>query len=323
MAHVPRYTFHDSRHTSHVTRFTFQISCLLFFILVCSGQADRLPVKELARPGLTVVTTLFPLYDFTREIGGDKVQVTMLVPPGVEPHSFEPNPATILLLNKARVLVYTGNAMEPWMEKILSSVENKGLVVVDSSVWAGTGTKHVAHSTIQHEDPHIWLDLGRAQKMVDTIYAGLRQADPDNAAYYKKNASAYKERLGELDHQFKKELARCPKKIFIEGGHYAFGHLASRYKLRYVAAYGLSPNTEPDPQKLSEIVELIRQNHLNYIFYEELLSPRVAEILARETGVKLLELNAGHNLTRDEFRAGKTFIGLMRGNLQNLVRGLQ
>jgi zinc transport system substrate-binding protein len=172
-------------------------------------------------------------------------------------------------------------------------------------------------------DPHFWLDFVNAQKMVDHILEGLLKRDSANKDFYSKNAEQYKSKLNDLDVQFKETLSRCKKKMFIHAGHFAFGYMARRYGLQYIAAYGFSPDAEPSPKKLVELTKTLKKHGLAHLYYEELITPRVAETIAKETGASLLMLHGAHNLTKDEFEKGVTFISLMQENLKNLKAGLQ
>jgi zinc transport system substrate-binding protein len=175
-----------------------------------------------------------------------------------------------------------------------------------------------------HEmDPHFWLDFVNAQKMVDRILEGLVKKDPTHKEFYSKNTEQYKLKLNDLDLKFKETLSRCKKKVFVHAGHFAFGYLAKRYGLEYVSAYGFSPDAEPSPKKLVELTKTLKKHGLGHIYYEELITPRVAETIAKETGASLLMLHGAHNLTKDEFEKGVTFISLMEDNLKNLKAGLQ
>ena len=284
---------------------------------------------------LRVTTTLFPLYDFVRAVGGDRVEVRLLLPPGVEPHNFEPRPEDVVQLGKADIFIYTNRYMEPWADEILSGIPNKGLEVLDAStgvifIPAAGEDGHGEHGPGAHEhhhgegmDPHIWLSIPNAGKMVENITAALVRKDPAGSAYYRKNAEAYRARLAELDNKFREGLAGCGRRIFMHGGHYAFGYLAKQYGLTYISAYAVSADAEPTPRKLMELVSLMRKNDLTTIFYEELLSPRVAETIARETGATLLKLHGVHNVSREDLAGGATYISLMEQNLKNLRTGLQ
>jgi len=273
---------------------------------------------------LTIVTSLFPLYDFARAVGKENVAVSLLLPPGVEAHSFEPRPGDILKINSADLFIYTGAVMEPWVAKILQAMENKDLLVIDASAGIrllqeapDSGEEH--HGT----DPHIWLDLANAQHLVATICEGLSAKDPLNRKFYTDNARSYKARLIELDSRYQSVLAACKHRVIIHGGHFAFGYLAKRYSIDYRAAYGFSPDAEPTPRRIYELSEFIKRSGVQYIFYEELLNPRVAETIARETGAQLLKLSAAHNLSKKELEQGVTFIDIMEQNLKNLSRGLE
>ena len=281
---------------------------------------------------IRVVASLFPLYDFIKNVGKDRVAVELLLTPGVEPHSFEPKPADVLNLNHADVFVYTNKYMEPWVADIIKGIDNNKTLILDSS----KGIVFINNEDEDHEgghhekehghagmDPHIWLDLGNAVVMVDTIRDGLTQKDPAGKEYYQKNAEQYKAVLKDLDDKFRQGLSKCTKRTFINGGHLAFGYLAKRYGLTYVSAYGFSPDAEPTPGQLVKISRLLKEQGLKYIFYEELLAPRVAETLARETGAQLLFLHGAHNISKEEFGKGASFVGLMEKNLENLEQGLQ
>jgi zinc transport system substrate-binding protein len=234
--------------------------------------------------------------------------------------------------------------MEPWVEGILKGVENKKLVVVDSSKGTmllegpegreqedGDGEKRDGRDRAglghAHEhggvDPHIWLDLSNAQIMVDNILQGFLTKDPTNGEFYRRNAEVYKRRLRELDTRFKDTFSNCQKDIFIHGGHFAFNYLARRYNLKYLSAYKGSPDAEPTPKRMIELQESMKRHQVKYIFFEELITPRIAEVIARETGATLLRLHGAHNVTREELEGGISFLDIMEKNRENLARGLQ
>ncbi|MBM4128819.1 MAG: zinc-binding protein [Nitrospira sp.] len=287
----------------------------------CAQKAEK--VAEVKK--LKVVTTLFPLYDFAKTIGGKNVEVTLLLPPGVEPHSYEPKPADILKIHEADLFVYTGRFMEPWVEDILKGIRSQRLLIIDSS----RGVMLMEEKAERHEhrsgiDPHIWLDLSNAEKMVDNILDGMTRKDPANTAFYQNNAEEYKKKLEVLDRRFKNLFPTCKKKIFVHGGHSSFGYFAKRYHLRYLSAYkGFSPDAEPAARDMVGLTRKIKEYGLMHIYYEELVTPKVAETIARETGSKLLMLHAAHNITREDIEKGITFLSLMERNEENLKIGLQ
>jgi zinc transport system substrate-binding protein len=303
---------------------------LLALLLVAPGCRQH----EHQKGKLQVVTTLFPLYDFAKRIAGEKAEVMLLLPPGVEPHNFEPRPEDIIRVNHADLFIYTNPRMEPWAASLLAGVDKKVEVVeggkgIPLLPAPRVGEQEEAHEAAGHHheegglDPHIWMDFDNARKIARNILDAFVARDPANKAYYEQNEAALDKDLAALDRQYREALAHCQKKVFLHGGHYAFGYLARRYGLRYISASAVNGEAEPTPAKLAQLVETMRREHLNYVFTEELLSPRVAETIARETGAKVLMLRAAHNLTRDEFERGVTFITLMEQNLQNLKTGLQ
>lgn len=317
------------------TFFSLIIVCITALIVAsCQKEQGRTagPTK------FTIVATLFPLYDFARQVAGDRARVVLLLPPGVEAHSFEPKPGDMMKVNTADLFIYTGKYMEPWVEDILKGVDNKKLLVIDTSrgipLKEGSADDGHQQSGLHKDeeghkhnhgkyDPHIWLDFSNAQQMVDNILEGLVKRDPANKDFYTKNAAAYKAALQSLDGRFKNVLSGCEKDTFIHGGHFAFNYLASRYNLHYISAYEGSPNAEPTPKRIIALKKDIQKRNIRYVYYEELITPRIADILAQETGAKLLKLNGAHNISKDELEQGKTFIQLMEENLINLKVGLQ
>ena len=305
-------------------------------LLSCFVSCERKAPAPQDEGKLRVITTLFPLYDFARNIGGEHVRVTLLVPPGVEPHSFEPTPADVAKINGADVFVYTGPAMEPWVEGILKGMEKKRPLVVDASRGItllpepghaadahGHGVHGTGHEGMENVDPHIWLDLARAGSMVENIRDGFVAADPGGQAYYEAHAAQYGAQLKALDEKFALGLANCAHRQFVHGGHFAFNYLAKRYGLTYVSAYGGSPDAEPTPGRLIALKKFVEKNHIKYIYYEELISPRMAEVVAKETGAELLPLHGLHNISRDDLAKGITFLTTMELNLANLRKGLE
>ncbi|MBZ0157962.1 MAG: metal ABC transporter substrate-binding protein [Alphaproteobacteria bacterium] len=296
------------------------------------GQKDEGRTRGAETEKREVVASLFPLYDFARNVGGERAHVTLLLPPGTESHSFEPKPADIIALTRADIFIYTNKFMEPWVDDILKGVANKDLLVVNASsglsLMEGSGEDGHDHDREHghgHDpvDPHVWLDFSNAIRMVNTILEGFLQVDPAHGDIYRKNAEEYQAKLKALDEKFRSTLAGCGQKMFVSGGHSAFGYLARRYGLEYRAAYGFSPDAEPTPGELAEVARILKKNRLHYLFYEELLTPRVAEAIAAETGATLLKLHAAHNVSREEMERGVTFLSLMEENLESLRTGLQ
>ena len=311
--------------------------CIVFLIFLCCTSlvlagCKRAEVKYAT--GLQVVTTLFPLYDFARTIAGDKAQVTMLLPPGVEPHTFEPKPEDMIRISQAGLFIYTSKYMEPWAEKIITGIDSKTVRVVNAGdrviYRAGAGKDEHDHGPKEggaHDqkrmDPHVWLDFTNATLMVDTIRDGFLAADPVNSVLYRKNAEVLKSRLTALDERYRKSLSSCATRKLLHGGHYTFGYLAGRYDLEYHALSGVSSDSEPSAERMAALVREIKSSSAKYLFAEELLSPRLTETLAQEAGVGVLMLHGAHNLSRDDQSRNATFFDLMERNLEQLQKGLQ
>lgn len=303
---------------------------ICFCSILISGcrKAEQKPSS-----GLQVVTTLFPTYDFARTIGGDKAQVTMLLPPGVEPHTFEPRPEDMLKISRAGLFIYTSPAMEPWAAKVIKGIDSGTLRIVEAgqrasyhSAASPDDDHHPAGEENSHDhkglDPHIWLDFDNAFLMVDAILEGFVKADAGNADLYRRNAESLKKRLSSLDERYRKRLANCGTRTLLHGGHYTFGYMARRYHLDYHALSGVSSDSEPSAARMVALVKEIRSSGATHLFAEELLSPRLTETLAREAGVGVLMLHGAHNLAREELDKGVSFFDLMERNLERLQKGL-
>ncbi|MBF0216862.1 MAG: zinc ABC transporter substrate-binding protein [Candidatus Omnitrophica bacterium] len=273
-----------------------------------------------------IVATIFPVYDIAKAVGGARVNVSLLLPPGVEAHAFDPSPRDMVRVNKADMFVYTSRHMEPWAEDIIKGLTNTNISVVDTSVGIefmsalGAGALGGRAGGL---DPHIWLDPDNASKMADNIAKAMLAKDPAGKDMYTGNARAYKEKLMDLDRRTREMLARCENKTIIYGGHFAFGYFAKRYGLDHVSPYsGFSPDAEPTPKAIAGIIDKIRATGAKYVFFEELLDPKMARSIAGETGAKIELLSAGHNVTKNELEQGVTFFDIMERNMEKLKSAL-
>ncbi len=273
-----------------------------------------------------VVASFYPLYEFTREVAGPAAEVVSLVPPGVEPHDWEPSPPDLTRIQKARLVVYNGADFEPWMDKLLATVAGPRPVVVNTT----ERVEPIVADLPGHRDaggrsavdPHVWLDPLLAQDQVEAIRAGLATIDPPNAGGYAERARAYTNWLAALHAAFEGGLSQCARRDVVVS-HAAFGYLARRYRLVQVPLMGLAPEAEPSPAALAALVRLARRQKVTYIFFESLVSPKLAETLAREVGARTLVLNPIEGLTPEERAQGKTYVSLMRDNLDNLRLALE
>lgn len=269
---------------------------------------------------VAVVASFYPLFEFAQRVGGDRVTVRVLVPAGVEPHDFEPTPRDVAALTNARIVIYNGAGFEPWLEKVLPDLP--AAVKVDASrglpLHRGAGG---GDETAGERDPHVWLDPVLAAAQAARIVEGLSEADPAGREVYGQHGARLAADLRALDQRFASALASCRRRVFITS-HAAFGYLARRYGLTQVAISGLSPESEPPPGRMREIVAEARRTGTTVIYYETLVSPRVAEVLAREVGARVAVLNPLEGLSPDDQRRGQNYFTVMDENLRALTDGL-
>lgn len=293
------------------------ISLILIAILLLSG-CQATPEAETGK--ITVMASLFPQYDFARIVGGDEVDVTLILPPGVEAHAYEPTPKEIVAIQSADLFLYTGEQMEPWAHRLIDpSAKVKAVDLSETtSLYEAEDDGH------DHEgiDPHIWTDPMNAVAMVQTIQQALSEIAPDKAAYFETNAKEYIEKLTALDQSFEKLFAGKNHDIFF-AGHNAFGYFAHRYDLHFHSPYdGYSPDAEPSPRAITELMEKMDQTGTKVIYYEELIEPKVAQVIQDATGAEMLLLNGAHNISKEDLAAGIGYLDIMQENYFALEKGL-
>lgn len=271
------------------------------------------PAPPPAKP--LVVATIYPLWEFSRQVAGDRAEVVSLVPAGVEPHDWEPVPRDVSQVQRAAVFVHTGTDLDAWAEKLLADLGGRRGVVVNAR--DGLSVLTVAGVV----DPHLWLDPSLARAQVLAIAAGLEQADPAGRATYAENARTFVAHLDGLDQEFTAGLAACARREIVTS-HAAFAYLARRYRLTQIPVMGLSPEAEPSPADLAAIVRTARRLKVTHVFFETLVSPRLAETLSRELGATALPLNPIEGVSPAEAAAGAGYLTLMRANLVNLRAAL-
>lgn len=299
----------------------------LSFTIILTGCAGK---KEAAGDKLNVMTSFYPVYDFTLKVGGDKVNVKNMVPAGTEPHEWEPGTRDIASLEESNVFIYSGAGMEHWTEDVLKSLSNKNLIVVEASSGITLKEGHEEEDGHKEEDdhdhgefdPHVWLDPKNAKKEMENIKDGLVNADPENKDYYEANYKIYAEKFDQLDQSFQETLAPLPNKSIVVS-HEAYGYLCSAYGLTQVGIEGLTPDSEPDPARMAEVIDYVRDNKVKTIFFEELVSPKVAEAIAKETGAKTAVLSPVEGLSDKELNAGEDYFSVMEKNLAALKEALE
>jgi zinc transport system substrate-binding protein len=303
---------------------SFVLSAGLALILSgCGGNSDSSNAQSNADGGkkLNVVTTFYPMYEFSKQVGGDHADVIALIPAGAEPHDFEPSAKDMTKVKEADIFVYNG-IVEGWAEQALQSAANDKRIVVEASKGIELMDGLPEEGNVGHIlDPHVWLDPVLAQKEVAFILAAFEKADPANKEDYKKNADAYIAKLKDLDTAFKTGLKDIKRKEFVTQ-HAAFSYLAKEYGLTQIPIAGLSPEQEPSPDKMADIVKFAKEHHVQTIFFETLVDPKVAQTVANEIGAKTDVLNPLEGLTDEDKKNNLDYIGIMNKNLEALKKEL-
>jgi zinc transport system substrate-binding protein len=300
--------------------------CLLLMLpIILSCQQSREAQQQNNK--LQVVATIFPLYDFARNIGSDKVQVSLLLPPATDAHNMELKPNDIIKISKADLFLYVNMEMEHWAYKIIKATSsNTNMLPVETgngiTMLLLSGTDEADQRSSKF-DPHIWLDFDNAQKMVDNIAAAFIKKDARNGDFYRKNALEYKLRLAALDKKYREGLIGCRTRLILHAGHWAFAYLANKYNFQYIAASTVSADSEPSPQKILNLIDEVKKQHIPYVYYEDIIAPRLAQTISAETGAGLLKLYNGHGISKEDLKEGTTFLMMMEKNLTNLKLGMQ
>lgn len=285
---------------------------------------------------LSIVTTIFPQYDFTRQIVGDHAEVTMLLKPGAESHSFDPTPQDIKKIQNADLFIYTGGENDVWVDGILSSMgesQPETLKLLDcvptvtEELVEGMEQAHEedeAHEEEEEEvDEHVWTSPQNAMRIVDKIAAVLSEKDAANAADYQANSAAYVEKLRGLDESFRDVVTSGARKTVLFGDRFPFRYLADAYGLKYYAAFsGCSTESEADAATVAFLVDEVKKDQLPVVFTIEFSNGRIADSIADATGAKKLILHSCHNVSAEDMADGATYLSLMEQNVENLREAL-
>jgi zinc transport system substrate-binding protein len=295
---------------------------LASILLLCTLLSACQPTGSTNEDRLSVVATFYPYGYFAQQVGGDLIDLTVIVPTGIEPHDYEPSPVELKAVYDADLFIYNGVAFEPWVEDLESDLSKEGITLFEASSrvellpWEGGEEEED-----QEYDPHFWLDPVRAGMIVNALAAQLGQLDPENASIYTSNAEVLSGELSLLNANFSAQLASCSTKEFVTS-HAAFSYLANRYSLTMIPINGLSPDDEPSLKELGELSSLVKERGLTTVFTETLLNSSLAETISKETGAKLEVLNPLEGLTTEEVAAGENYLSILQKNLENLAAAL-
>ncbi|MBA4494161.1 metal ABC transporter solute-binding protein, Zn/Mn family [Paenactinomyces guangxiensis] len=308
------------------------VAVMLLAVTALAGCGSSTTATKKDDSKLQIYTSLYPLEDFAKKIGGNHVQVTNLVPPGTESHDFELSARDMANLSEADVFIYNGAGFEPWVEKAVQSLDQDQTVIVNSTekmdLIPVTGQEHDhSHEKGKHPhdrgnfDPHVWMDPTLAKQEALKIRDALIKADPTHKADYEKNYSVLADQFDQLDQEYMEMVKKAPRKEFVVS-HAAFGYLAKRYGLQQIAVSGITPSDEPSPRELQEIIETVRKHDVKVILFETLVSGKVAEVVKKEVKAEALTLNPLEGLTKEELDRGDDYFSVMRKNKAHLARAL-
>ncbi|QTM09591.1 metal ABC transporter substrate-binding protein [Brachyspira hyodysenteriae] len=324
------------------------LTILLFSITSCNDANKN--NNKTSNGKINVVATIFPIYDFTKNIALDNINLQMIIKPGIEIHSFNTTPADVIDIQNADIFIYIGGESEAWAEKIVSSMDtnNKKIVrlidyvkALDEEIVEGMEhdedhnheeeANHNEHEndieeSHTHEgvyDEHIWTSPKNAQLMVAAICNALSEIDADNADVYKANADKYNQELTALDEEIRNAVGSSKRKNIVFGDRFPFRYLAEEYGLEYRAPFtGCSSQVDASPKTIAYLINYIKDNKIPYLYYIELSNEKIANTLIEQTGASKLKLHSGQNVSKEEFNSGITYLSIMRDNLESLKKGL-
>jgi len=309
-------------------------SLLLVLVLLlagCGGTQGDGDTAASANGKIRVVATIFPPYDFTREIAGDEIALTMLLKPGSESHSYEPTPQDIITIQNADVFIYVGGESDVWVDEILDSMDTEQMEIISlmdvvelyiEETVEGMDVGHEDEEEAEY-DEHVWTSPQNARVIVQAISEVLCRADPEHAAAFQENTDAYIEALVQLDEAFRDVAANGVRTELIFADRYPFRYFSEEYGLTYYAAFpGCSTETEASAATVAFLIDKVREDNIPVVFYIEFSNEKMADTICESTGAEKLLLHSCHNVTKDDFEAGATYLSLMTQNIENLREAL-
>ena len=326
--------FRMGTYMKKLNRVIFLLAAAFFATgLSACGQEKESSAK--ASDKVSVVTTIFPEYDFMRQIAGDKIELKMLVTPGAETHSFEPTPQDIKEVNEADMFVYVGGDSDGWVDSILDSVDTDNMQVVtlmdcvdlvEEEVIDGMTPEEEEAKAAGEEaeyDEHVWTSPKNAKMIVQKLCDNLCAIDPKNKETYQKNTAEYQKKLAALDQEFLTAVDQAERKEIVVGDRFPFRYFADAYGLTYYAAFpGCSTDTEPSASTIAFLTDKVKEDKIPVVFHIELSNSKVCDSICEATGAKSELLNAVHNISKEDFESGVTYLDLMEHNVEVLKEAL-
>ncbi len=315
------------------------LAALLAAVMFTGCSKTTAPTASKDDDKVSVVTTIFPQYDFTRAIAGDKADISMLLLPGAETHSFEPTPQDVLKIQNCDVFIYVGGESDDWVDGILESMDTSKMKIitlmdcveaVEEEIVEGMQDEEEAEEPAAggEEEPeydeHVWTSPRNAKLIVQKISDALCEVDAADAEVYKANTTTYLGKLDKLDAAFKNVVDNAARKEIIFGDRFPFRYFADAYGLNYYAAFpGCATETEASPATVKFLIDKVKADKIPVVFHIEMSNEKMANTISEATGAKVLLLHACHNISQADFSAGKTYIELMTSNVDALKEALK
>lgn len=305
----------------------------LVLIIVVAVVSVSLLNGENEEYDLNIVSTTFPGYDFARAVVEDNenANVEMLLSPGAESHTYEPSPADIIAIENSDVFIYVGGESDSWVDEILKDIDNEDLVVIklvdiidlkEEEIVEGMESEHEEEEEVEY-DEHVWTSPENAIIITEYIKEKIIDIDSENESIYEESASEYVSELELIDAEIEKIVSESTYNTLVFGDRFPFRYLVDEYSLDYYAAFpGCSSETEASASTIAFLIDMINELGISVVLKMELTSSDIADTIASETGAEVLTLNAGHNITQEEFDAGVTMADLMWSNAEVLKEAL-
>lgn len=291
----------------------------LIMLISCALVGCTLPEDEF--DGIKVITTAFVGYDLARQVGGDDVNVSLLLPVGAESHTYEPTPRDIINISKCDLFIYVGGESESWVDELISG-ENAPKKVIRMMDCVDVITEEHDH---EHEtgkiayDEHVWTSPKNTIKILDEIKTAFVELDVENKEAYETNCGKYRSEIETLDNEFSEFFATFEKPTLVFGDRFPLSYFAHEYGIdHYSAFHGCSSESEPSAQVVASLIDKVKTENIPAVFYIELSNHKVADTIAEATGARTALFNTCHNVTLEQFESGEGYVSLMKKNLETL-----
>lgn len=303
--------------------FSLLLVSVLMLSSLLSGCSSSEPSSK-SSDKISIVTSIFPYYDFARNIVGDKADVKLLLSPSNEPHHYEPSPSDIVAIEECDIFIYNGGESDEWVENVLDSLENKNITVLKMTDYVSLlNEKNPDHTDGDEADEHIWTSVRNAEQLVKKISDVVTKKDNKNKSEYENNTNQYLLSLDELDKEFTDVVNNKKRDTVVFGDRFPFLYFMTDYGLNYECAFpGCSSETEPSLEVVTRLIDYVRDNNIPVVFHLEMSNGKIAQLIGDDTGAEILQFSSCHNITKDEFNNGEDYISVMKQNCSALKEAL-